>query len=78
MDGVVLDIDHLHETNAGGVGQMVNGKQEAEDIDNFDQRLCVKIAGSGFLFKLFKDFRAAGNGFFRSFFNISQWKYLPL
>ncbi len=57
---------------------MVNGKQEAQDVDDFDQGLQIKIAGPGFLFEFFKDFRTVGSGCGRFFFHISQWKYLPL
>ena len=60
VDGVVLDVDHLQGPDAGGVGQMVQGEQEADDVYDVLQPLRFKGAGPGFLLELLHDLRAFG------------------
>ena len=60
MDGVVLDVDHLQGPDAGRIGEMVQGEQEADDVDHVLQPLRLKIAGAGFLLEFLHDLRALG------------------
>lgn len=48
MNGVVLDVDHLENMDAGGIGQMVERKGKAEDVDELIEPVSRELAGAGF------------------------------
>ena len=58
MQCVVLDVDHLEQGDAGGIGQMVDGEEQAHEVVDLHQNFCVKIAGTGFFLVLFHDLGA--------------------
>ena len=60
MDGVVLDVDHLQQPDAGRVGKMVQREGQAQEVDDLLEPWLFKIAGAGFLFEFLHDLRALG------------------
>ena len=53
MDGVMLQVDHLHQADAGGKGQVVDGEQEAEQGQGLG-RGAGELAGAGGFLMLFQ------------------------
>ena len=60
MDGVVLDVDHLQQADAGSIGQMVERKGKTEEVDELIDPVRLKLAGAGFFFVFLHDLRAFG------------------
>ena len=60
VDGVVLDVDHLQQPDAGRVGQMVQREGQAKEVDDLLQPRLIEIAGAGFLLEFLHDLRALG------------------
>ena len=86
MNGVVLDVDHLEDMDAGGIGQMVDRKGKAEDVDELIEPVGRELAGAGFFFIFLHDLGAFGSierssvGSFHCgvFFQISHGRDTPL
>ena len=86
MNGVVLDVDHLEDVDAGGIGQMIERKAQAEDVDELIEPVGGKFAGAGFFFIFLHDLGAFGGverssaGSFRcgGFFQFSHGRDTPL
>ena len=86
MNGVVLDVDHLENMDAGGIGQMVERKGKAEDVDELIEPVSRELAGAGFFFIFLHDLGAFGGversgvGSFHcgGFFQISHGRDTPL
>ena len=81
----VLDVDHLENMDAGGIGQMVERKGKAEDVDELIEPVSRELAGTGFFFIFLHDLGALfgidGRGVSRcdgGFFQISHGIDTPL
>ena len=61
MKRVVLDVDHLEQAHTRCICQVINGKEQAQNIEKLDEDLRIKAARAGFLVVFFHDL-SAGRG----------------